>query len=149
MSDKKISLYDYWRSSCAYRVRVALEFKNIPFEKIPIDLRIGQQSSPEYLALNPQGLVPLLRHGDVEITQSLAIIQYLEDEFANAPRLIPADAVTKARVLQISYMIACDIHPIQNLKILKKVGDDRKATWAKEIITEGFVGEPLQIFQTT
>jgi maleylacetoacetate isomerase len=136
-----IKLYDYWRSSCAYRVRIALECKGIPYEKISIDLRSGQQSSPEYLALNPQGLVPLFCHNDIQISQSLAIIQYLEDTFPKRPKLIQFDdPVKKARILQISYAIACDIHPIQNLRILKKVGDERKAAWAKEIINDGFIG---------
>ena len=110
--------YEYWRSSAAYRVRIALNLKGIDYESRPIDLREGEQQSPEYLAVNPQGLVPMLEIDDHRLTQSLAIINYLDLKYPNQP-LLPASAAERAHVVAMGMTIACDIHPLNNLRVLK------------------------------
>jgi maleylacetoacetate isomerase len=111
-------LYDYYRSSAAYRVRIALNMKGIEFEQRPVNLLESQQKSDEYRALNPQGFVPMLEIDGHRLTQSVAIINYLDLRFPNAP-LIPASAAERAHVVSLSMMIACDIHPLNNLRVLK------------------------------
>ena len=112
-------LYGYWRSSAAYRVRIALNLKGIAHEQAPVHLVRdgGEQHRPDYRALNPQGLVPALRTDDGLITQSLAIVEYLE-ETVPAPPLLPADALGRARVRSLAQVVACDVHPLQNLRVL-------------------------------
>jgi maleylacetoacetate isomerase len=111
-------LYDYWRSSAAYRVRIALNLKGIDFERREIDLRQNAQNAPDYRALNPQGLVPLLEIDGERLTQSLAIINYLDLRHPNPP-LIPVLAAERAHVVAMAMAIACDIHPLNNLRVLK------------------------------
>jgi maleylacetoacetate isomerase len=111
-------LYDYFRSSAAYRVRIALNLKGIDYEKRQVDLREGAQQSPEYLALNPQGLVPMLEIDGHRLTQSVAIINYLDIRYP-VPPLIPAAAAERAHVVAMAMAIACDIHPLNNLRVLK------------------------------
>ena len=111
-------LYDYWRSSAAYRVRIALNLKGVDYESRQIELREGEQQSDEYRALNPQGLVPMLEIDGHRLTQSLAIINYLDLRFANQP-LIPAAAAERAHVVAMALAVACDIHPLNNLRVLK------------------------------
>ena len=111
-------LYDYWRSSAAYRVRIALNLKGVDYESRQIDLREDEQKSGEYRALNPQGLVPMLEIDGHRLTQSLAIINYLDLRFANQP-LIPASAAERAHVVAMAMTVACDIHPLNNLRVLK------------------------------
>lgn len=111
-------LYDYYRSSAAYRVRIALNMKGIEFEQRPVNLLESQQKSDEYRTLNPQGFVPMLEIDGHRLTQSVAIINYLDLRFPNAP-LIPASAAERAHVVSLSMMIACDIHPLNNLRVLK------------------------------
>jgi len=111
-------LYDYWRSSAAYRVRIALNLKGIDYESRPIDLREDVQKSAEYRALNPQGLVPTLEIDGQRLTQSLAIINYLDLRYPNQP-LLPASAANRAHVVAMAMTIACDIHPLNNLRVLK------------------------------
>src|SRR6187399_421131 len=111
-------LYDYYRSSAAYRVRIALNMKGIEFEQRPINLLESQQKSDEYRALNPQGFVTMLEIDGHRLTQSLAIINYLDLRFPNAP-LLPAAAAERAHVVALSLMVACDIHPLNNLRVLK------------------------------
>ena len=111
-------LYDYYRSSAAYRVRIALNMKGIEFDQRPVNLLESQQKSDEYRALNPQGFVPMLEIDGHRLTQSVAIINYLDLRFPNAP-LIPASAAERAHVVSLSMMIACDIHPLNNLRVLK------------------------------
>ncbi len=115
-------LYDYWRSSAAYRVRLALGFKGLDYDCVPIDLRQGIQAGPGYRSVNPQGLVPALVVADAAqspvLTQSLAIIEYLE-EVHPAPALLPADPLGRARVRAAAQIIAADIHPINNLRVLR------------------------------
>ena len=115
-----MKLYTYSRSSAAYRVRIALNLKGIAAEQVPVHLTQdgGQQRMPAYLVRNPQALVPALELDDgTVLTQSLAIIEYL-DQIAPEPRLIPADPAMAARVRAVALAIACDIHPLNNLRVL-------------------------------
>jgi maleylacetoacetate isomerase len=111
-------LYDYWRSSAAYRVRIALNLKGIEYESRQVDLREGEQKSAEYRALNPQGLVPMLEIDGQRLTQSLAIINYLDIRYPTPP-LIPAAAAERAHVVAMAMAVACDMHPLNNLRVLK------------------------------
>ncbi len=138
-----LTLYGYWRSSAAYRVRLALAWKGLDAASVPIDLRRGQQSAADFTARNRQGLVPLLLDGDNAISQSLAIIEYLE-ELHPEPPLLPATPLDRARVRAAALMVAADIHPINNLRVLKylksPLGHDQATidTWARHWITAGF-----------
>ncbi|MGY6631897.1 MAG: maleylacetoacetate isomerase [Wenzhouxiangella sp.] len=131
-SQPPIVLHSYWRSSASYRVRIALNLKGLAHRIEPVHLVRdgGQQFSPDYTALNPQQLVPTLVHGDSVITQSLAILEYLED-IAPSPALLPADPSGRAQVRGIAQAIACDIHPLNNLRVLKylvgEIGADEQA----------------------
>jgi maleylacetoacetate isomerase len=111
-------LYDYFRSSAAYRVRIALNLKGVEYESRQVDLRGDEQKSSEYRAINPQGLVPVLEIDGQRLTQSLAIINYLDIRFP-VPPLIPVAAVERAHVVAMAMTIACDIHPLNNLRVLK------------------------------
>ncbi len=136
-----LRLHTYWRSSAAWRVRTALALKGLEWEAVARDLRKGGQSAPDYLALNPQALVPALEvEGDV-LTQSLAICEYLEERWPEPP-LLPADLIERARVRAFALAVACDIHPLQNLKVLRMLrarGLDKAAVdgWAHEVIEGG------------
>jgi maleylacetoacetate isomerase len=116
----KPALYDYWRSSAAYRVRIALALKGIEYDSIQINLQAGAQRSAEHLARNPQGLVPALSIDGHMLTQSLSIIEYL-DETHPSPPLIPADAAGRQRVRALSHAIAMEIHPVCNLRVARRV----------------------------
>ena len=135
-------LYDYWRSSACYRVRIALNLKNVDYEKRQIDLRDDEQKSGAYRELNPQGLVPMLEIDGHRLTQSLAIINYLDIRFANHP-LIPAAAAERAHVVAMALTVACDIHPLNNLRVLKylkgELGHDQAEVdrWYAHWVTEG------------
>jgi maleylacetoacetate isomerase len=140
-------LYDYFRSSAAYRVRIALNLKGVtPDERTFVHLRMGNQRAQDYLALNPQGLVPALALDDGRVlTQSLAIIEYL-DETHRDPPLLPADPVERARVRAIALAIACEIHPLNNLRVLNYligtmgVSREQKDGWYRYWIDVGFEG---------
>ena len=140
-----MKLYGYWRSSAAYRVRIALNLKGLVVEEEYIHLQRNDQRSDDYLALNPQGLVPTLIHGDVRLSQSLAILEYL-DEIHPKPALLPADPPGRARVRQLAQVVACDIHPVDNLKVLKfltgemGVTDEGRLTWYRHWVEQGFEG---------
>jgi maleylacetoacetate isomerase len=116
-------LYDYYRSSAAYRVRIALNVKGVEYESRPISLVEGKQKSEEYRALNPQGFVPMLEIDGHRLVQSLAIINYLDLRFPTPP-LIPTPAVERAHVVAMALMVACDIHPLNNLRVLKYLKND-------------------------
>jgi maleylacetoacetate isomerase len=109
-------LYSYWRSTAAWRVRMALAWKGLPHAIVPIDLRLGEQAGAAYRAQNPQGLVPLLVDGGTALSQSLAILEYLE-EIHPSPPLLPADAIGRARVRAAAQIVACDTHPLNNLRV--------------------------------
>jgi maleylacetoacetate isomerase len=111
-------LYEYWRSSASYRVRIALNLKQVDYESRPVNLLTSEQNSDEYRAINPQGFVPMLEIDGQRLTQSLAIINYLDLRFPNQP-LLPASAAERAHVVAMALTIACDIHPLNNLRVLK------------------------------
>lgn len=113
-------LYDYFRSSASYRVRIALNLKGLSYRSVPVALLDNAQQAPEYLEKNPQGLIPALLDGDQLITQSLAICEYL-DEVYPTPALLPTDALGRARVRALALSIACDIHPLNNLRVLRRL----------------------------
>jgi maleylacetoacetate isomerase len=136
-------LHGYWRSSASYRVRIALNWKGIGAGVHNVDLRVGAHHAPEYLALIPQGLVPSLEDGPLLLGQSLAIIEYLEETHPNPP-LLPASPVDRARVRAATLAIACDIHPLNNPRIMNylrgEMGQPQDAidAWIKHWIAEGF-----------
>ena len=135
-------LYDYWRSSAAYRVRIALNLKGVEYESRQVDLRDDEQKSDAYRALNPQGLVPMLEIDGHRLTQSVAIINYLDLRFPNQP-LLPASAAERAHVVAMAMAVACDIHPLNNLRVLQylknELGHDQDAidAWYAHWIREG------------
>jgi maleylacetoacetate isomerase len=112
-------LYDYWRSSAAYRVRIGLNLLGIAYESVPVDLRKREQAAPEHLARNPQGLVPVLEIDGLRLTQSLAILEYLDE--TRGARWLPADPPGRARVRALAYAVAMDIHPVCNLRVIRHV----------------------------
>jgi maleylacetoacetate isomerase len=136
-------LHGYFRSSASYRVRIALNIKNIGYNNLYYHLRKGEQRSPAYLSLNAQGLVPALSIADVTLTQSLAIIEYL-DEVHPQPALLPDTSAGRARVRALAHAIACDIHPLNNLRVLQylrtQLAQPELAvqTWYAHWVEEGF-----------
>lgn len=140
-----LRLYTYFRSSAAYRVRIALALKGLPYESVPVHLVKdgGEQLQPAYRAVNPAGLVPALQDGSAVLTQSLAIIEYLDEAYPQAP-LLPQGALDRARVRALSLAIACDVHPLGNLRVLNYVGDtlgagdEGRKVWAGHWIALGF-----------
>jgi maleylacetoacetate isomerase len=140
-----MKLYTYFRSSAAYRVRIALNLKGIDIESVPIDLRPGAHRQPDYLARNPQGLVPALDDGGVVVGQSLAVIEYLEETHPQPP-LLPRAPLDRARVRSMALAVACDMHPLNNLRVLNylrsPLGHDEAAVdmWYRHWIAEGFRG---------
>jgi maleylacetoacetate isomerase len=140
-------LFDYWRSSASYRVRIALNMLAIPYSSVSVDLLSGKHKQPEHLARNPQGLVPALEIDGHMLTQSLAIIEYLAETRPDT-NLLPADPLGRHRVRALSYAIAMDIHPSCNLGIVAYVmqqasdPDAARAAWMRK-----FIGEGLQAFE--
>lgn len=132
-------LHGYFRSSAAWRVRITLALKGLEAEQVTHHLRDGGQNAPDYIRLNPQGLVPALVTDEGQVlTQSLAICEYLE-EVCPEPSILAGDAVLRARIRAAALVVAADIHPIQNLKILRRIrslGQDDQA-WARQVIEEG------------
>ena len=139
-----MKLYSYPKSSASFRVRIALYLKDIPFEIEPMDLLSDGQKDPAYLLLNPQGIVPTLVDGETVISQSLAAIEYLEERYPQ-PALLPADAAGRARVRQLALVIGCEIHPLQNLGVLRALeeafgaNETERLKWARNIIESGLL----------
>nr|WP_228126693.1 maleylacetoacetate isomerase [Candidatus Viadribacter manganicus] len=139
----RMLLHGYFRSSAAYRCRIALNLKGVSYEPSFVHLRRGEQRSPAYLVHNPQGLVPALETESGDLTQSLAIIEWLDETFANPP-LLPRDAHLRARVRGFAQVIAADIHPLNNLRVLNFLREELQCDetgldkWRKRWILEGF-----------
>ena len=149
-----MQLYTYWRSSAAYRVRIALNLKRLAASQLPVSLRAGEQRAATYLARNSQGLVPALDVGAAVLTQSLAIIEYLE-EVQPQPALLPRDPVARAQVRAMAQLLACDIHPLNNLRVLRylksQLAQPQEAidAWARHWIGAGFAALEAQAVRHT
>jgi maleylacetoacetate isomerase len=147
----RLTLYSYWRSSAAYRVRIALHLKDLDFETIPVHLLRGggEQLSDSYLALNPQGRVPVLTHGERVLTQSMSICEYLDEVFPAYP-LLPAGPFERALVRSLALQIACEIHPLNNLRVQNYLKERVGATvdtlaWMRHWMHEGFAAIERQL----
>jgi len=139
-----MKLYNFFRSSASYRVRIALNLKGVPYEYVPIHLRRGggEQYTPAYKALNPQGIIPTLEDDGRVLTQSLAILEYLEERYPE-PALLPRDPADRATVRSMALAIACEVHPLQNLRVLNYVKDvlhhteEETNAWGRHWVTQG------------
>ena len=139
-----MKLYTYFRSSAAYRVRIALNLKGLQYDAIPVHLLKdgGQQRQESYRMINPSGLVPAFQDDRITLTQSMAIIEYLDERFPAVP-LMPLDCAGRARVRELAQIVACDIHPLNNLRVLKylvgplELTDEAKLEWTRHWIREG------------
>lgn len=139
-----MTLYGYWRSSASYRVRIALAIKGLDVRHVPVNLREGEQLSPEHATRNPQGYLPVLELEDgTRLTQSLAILDYLDAAYPD-PSLMPKDAILRSHILAASLVIASDISPIQNLSVLKYIRSEHHQDdagvkkWSAHWIAKGF-----------
>lgn len=143
-------LHGYWRSGTSYRTRIALNIKGVPYKQAPVELRHGEQKSTTYLALNPQGLVPALETPDGVLTQSSAILEWLEERHPDPP-LLPKDSAQRAIVRGMAMVVACDIHPLNNLRVLNYLRDPLKQEqtaidlWISRWIAEGFAALEVMI----
>ncbi len=146
-------LYGYWRSSASYRVRIALHWKGLEYEYVSIDLRTGRHRTPEYLRHNPHGLVPFFEDGEVTLSQSAAIIEYLEERHPEPP-LLPQDPQRRGTSRAIAQFVACEIHPLNNLRVLNHLrselafDEDQVMLWYRYWIREGFSRLERQLEQT-
>ena len=142
--DESLKLYTYWRSSAAYRVRIALHLKELPFESVPVHLAKDEQHGAAFRGVNPQELIPVLLHGDRVVTQSLAIMEYLEEAFPDAPALLPLAMRDRQRARSIAAMVACDIHPLGNLRVQQYLEREfgasaqQREDWTRHWIGAGF-----------
>ena len=145
----EVVLYDFWRSSAAYRVRIVLNLKGVAYRSVPIDLSQGAQASADYKALNPQGLVPALAINGLLLTQSLAIIDYLDANYKDPP-MVSSDPACRSRTLAQALIVAADIHPINNLRVLNYLrrelgqGEDAVNSWYRHWIAEGLAALEVQ-----
>jgi maleylacetoacetate isomerase len=139
----EITLFDYWRSSASYRVRIVLNLKNVPYTSVPTSLLENEQKAPAYVARNPQGFVPMLSIDGHDLTQSLAIIDYLDAKYPE-PAMLSSNAADRAKTLAQALIIAADIHPIDNLRVLRylkdQMGQSQEAVdqYYRHWIIEGF-----------
>ena len=139
----EIILFDYWRSSASYRVRIVLNLKNVPYTRVPISLLDNAQRAPDYVARNPQGFVPMLSIHGHDLTQSLAIIDYLDAQYPD-PAMVSSNPADRAKTLAQALIIAADIHPIDNLRVLRylkeQMGQSQEAVdqYYRHWIIEGF-----------
>ena len=147
-----MKLYTYFRSSAAYRVRIALNLKRLDYDSIPKALAMNEHRADDYLALNPQGLIPALDDDGAILSQSLAIVEYLNEKYPT-PALLPAKPQDRAQVRSMALAIACDIHPLNNLRVLNylrqtlKHDDDAVKAWYRHWVSAGFGGLEQQVRQ--
>jgi maleylacetoacetate isomerase/maleylpyruvate isomerase len=145
-----MQLYNYFRSSASYRVRIALALKGLAYDYVPVHLAKNEQFAESYAAISAARLVPLLKDGDATLTQSLAIIEYL-DETHPEPALLPGDALARARIRALAQDVACEIHPLNNLRVLRylvrdlKVSEDDKNRWYRHWVETGLAAVERQI----
>ena len=145
-----MQLYSYFRSSASYRVRIALALKGLRYDYMPVHLQKNEQALPPFSDLSASQLVPLLKDGDATISQSLAIIEYL-DETHPEPALLPGDALARARIRALALDIACEIHPLNNLRVLRylvhelKVAEDDKNRWYRHWVETGLAAVEHQL----
>ena len=145
-----MQLYNYFRSSASYRVRIALALKGLAYDYLPVHLVKNEQTGEAFAAVSPTRLVPLLKDGDACVNQSLAIIEYL-DETHPSPPLLPADPLGRARVRALAYDIACEIHPLNNLRVLRyllrdlKLSEDDKNRWYRHWVETGLEAVERQL----
>lgn len=149
-----LTLFSYYRSSASYRIRIVLNLKNLPWNYATVMLNRGEQRQAEFLARNPSGLVPVLDTGPASLSQSIAIAEYLEEVYPE-PALLPADPLLRARVREIMAIISCDVHPLQNLRVLNHLRDELQASeqqisaWIHRWIGAGFAAlEQLLVSQS-
>jgi maleylacetoacetate isomerase len=150
-TEPAMQLYTFFRSSAAYRARIALNLKGLEYQSIPKQFAHNEHRAADYLQLNPQGLIPALATDDgAVLSQSLAIIEYLNEKHPTPP-LLPADSIARAHVRSMSLAIACDIHPLNNLRVLNylrnelKQDDEGVNTWYRHWVSEGFRGLEVQV----
>jgi len=150
-----MKLYSYWRSTTSYRVRAALNIKSVAYDLVPVDLVAGQQRDEDYRALNPNAGVPTLVLDDgTVLTQSLAILDYLDSAWPT-PRLIPQDPIDRAKVMAAAHTVACDIHPVNNLRVVDQLKSrfgatpDQAREWMCHWIRQGFASLEQQLAEDT
>ena len=147
-----MKLYNYFRSSASFRVRIALALKGLPYEYVAVHIARGDHKLPAYADISADGLVPVLEDGDIRLSQSMAIIEYLDETYPG-PALLPRDTVARARVRALAQSIACEIHPLNNLRVLKylvremKVGEEPKNTWYRHWVRDGLLSFERQLAQ--
>lgn len=150
----EIKLYDYVRSTASYRVRIALNLKQLTYQSIPVSLLYDEQRSAEYLSLNSAGLVPSLEISEGVVNQSLAIIEYLEEQYPE-PALLPAEPMQRAECRALALDIACDIHPLNNLRVLKYLtstlghSEQEKLAWYHHWLKQGFSAIESKLAQSS
>jgi maleylpyruvate isomerase len=147
-----MKLYNYFRSSASFRVRIALNLKGLDYDYLPVHIARGEHKTGPFSAISPDMLVPLLEDDGERFTQSMAIIEYL-DEIHPEPALLPRDSAGRAHVRALAQSVACEIHPLNNLRVLKylvrelKVGDEAKNTWYRHWVREGMLAFERQLAQ--
>ena len=147
-----MKLYNYFRSSASFRVRIALAYKGLAYDYVPVHLARGDHKLPAYAGIAADGLVPLLEVGEDRLSQSMAIIEYL-DETHPTPSLLPVSALDRARVRALAQSIACEIHPLNNLRVLKylvrelKIDEEAKGKWYRHWVREGLESFERQLAQ--